>query len=349
MNVVGLDIGGANLKLGDGKRFAEQRSFPLWKRPQELARQLASMLAGAPSYEAIAVTMTGELADCFLTKRQGVSAILDAVQEATDAAVYVYATNGLFVSPQTARKQFLRVAAANWHALANFVRRFLQQPALLIDVGSTTTDVIPVDVDHVRARGRTDYERLVFRELVYTGVVRSPVAGLVSQLNLGGATCPVMNELFATTADVYALLGNLTYDEQFLETADGRALTASFCRARLARMIGRDMESLSDEEARSLAHQIKRAQLRRILKAVQFVASGIDSSSLCLVASGQGEFVVREVAGIYSSQMRVPADVISLAELLGENICQTATAHAVAALLREQFVKSTPSQMSIIE
>ncbi|MEX2559527.1 MAG: tetrahydromethanopterin-linked C1 transfer pathway, partial [Pirellulales bacterium] len=75
MSWLALDIGGANLKAADGLGFAVARPFPLWQRPQALAGEIARLLADAPAAERIAVTMTGELADCFSTKREGVAAI----------------------------------------------------------------------------------------------------------------------------------------------------------------------------------------------------------------------------------------------------------------------------------
>src|SRR5262245_58955102 len=139
---LGIDIGGANLKAATAQGEARNRPFPLWKDPQRLPDALRGLLADVPAAERLAVTMTGELCDCYATKREGVAAILDAVEAAAAGRrVLVWQTDGRFVSPAEARKAALLAAAANWHALATFVGRFAPRgPALLLDVGSTTTD-----------------------------------------------------------------------------------------------------------------------------------------------------------------------------------------------------------------
>src|SRR5262245_4307760 len=100
VSVLGLDIGGANLKAAHASGFAAQRPFALWKNPDKLAAELSSLLSIAPSFDRLAVTMTGELCDCYETKRQGVNAILDAVLAvAQDKRVRVWTTEGTFVDP----------------------------------------------------------------------------------------------------------------------------------------------------------------------------------------------------------------------------------------------------------
>ena len=48
MNMLGLDIGGANLKLADGLGYAQSIPFPLWQQPEQLPSALAQMLTQAP-------------------------------------------------------------------------------------------------------------------------------------------------------------------------------------------------------------------------------------------------------------------------------------------------------------
>src|SRR5262245_34946758 len=146
MNILGLDIGGANLKAAHTGGAARLRPFPLWKNPAGLADALRTLLGELPPFDRLAVTVTGELCDCFETKRQGVAAILDAVElVAGRTPVRVWRTDGRFVGPATARQTPRQTAAANWYALAVYTGRHAPKgPALLLDIGSTTTDVIPL-------------------------------------------------------------------------------------------------------------------------------------------------------------------------------------------------------------
>src|SRR4051794_33257973 len=121
MNWLALDIGGANIKAADGRGFANSEPFALWQQPRKLVDALRAVIAGSPKSDHLALTMTGELADCFATKAEGVQAIVESLVTAADGRhSRVYLTNGKLVSPQIALRQPLLAAASNWHALARF-------------------------------------------------------------------------------------------------------------------------------------------------------------------------------------------------------------------------------------
>src|SRR3978361_399199 len=83
MTVLGLDIGGANLKAATADKRAVSVPFALWKQPDKLPVALAELVAKFPDATEMAVTMTGELCDCFETKRDGVHAIIAATRFAS--------------------------------------------------------------------------------------------------------------------------------------------------------------------------------------------------------------------------------------------------------------------------
>ncbi|HEY5311305.1 MAG TPA: tetrahydromethanopterin-linked C1 transfer pathway, partial [Pirellulales bacterium] len=100
MSWLALDVGGANLKVADGRGFGATVPFALWREPQRLAAALASLLRSAPPAERLAATMTGELADCFTTKAEGVRAIVAALEEiAAGRLLHIYRTDGRLVDP----------------------------------------------------------------------------------------------------------------------------------------------------------------------------------------------------------------------------------------------------------
>src|SRR6185436_18573422 len=181
-------------------------------------------------------TMTAELADCFATKRAGVAFVIDAFRDAFPASeLWVYGVDGQFRSAEDARRQPLQVAAANWMASATLVARTFPD-ALLVDVGSTTTDIIPIVAGRVVARGRTDSTRLRTGELVYTGSLRTPVCAIVRSVPVDGRRCRVAAELFAVAADVYLWLGRIEEAGYTCETPDGRGRSRAEAGARLARI-----------------------------------------------------------------------------------------------------------------
>lgn len=336
--VLGLDIGGANLKASDGGDYSRAAYFPLWKSPAGLADAVEKLVADAPPCTVWAVTMTGELADCFRTKREGVAAILDAVEVAAarlakSPRVLVYLTDGTFVSPEEARRRPLEAAASNWHALAAFTaQRFPESSGLLIDIGSTTCDLIPFADGVPTAIGRTDPNRLASGELVYTGVVRSPVCALVQTLPWRGAVCGVAQELFATTLDAYLVLGLSPEDAGDCNTADGRPATIEFAYDRLARCICADRESFDAADARAVATEILTAQL-------QFIRAGWSrcvsrgAPPEIVVVSGQGEFLIH----LMLRDVGFDGRIVSLVAEFGEDASLVGPAYALARLAREGF------------
>jgi hypothetical protein len=328
-----LDIGGANLKAADGVGFAVSQAFPLWKNSRLLVEALRTIIAGAPRSDHLAATMTGELADCFNTKAEGVQFIVNALSTAADGRhTRIYLNNGLLVSPQIALKQPLAAAAANWHALARFAGRYASKgPGLLIDIGSTTTDIIPLADGSPVSQGKTDPERLIASELVYTGVERSPVCALVNALPWQKQQCPVAQEVFATTWDAYLTLGDLPEEPNNTNTADGRPATMEAARDRLARSICADREMFDNADARAAAEAITRGQLAKIAVAVAQVVGRSPAPPETIVVSGRGEFVARRVL----ERMKTPGKIVSLDSELGAALSRSATAHALAVIARE--------------
>lgn len=341
--VLGLDIGGANLKAATPNPNGRAVSVPfaLWKQPDKLPTALAELVAQFDDVEEFAVTMTGELCDCFETKEAGVNVIVSAVLNvARSWPVRFWSTDGTFLDSNQARTRWNEVAAANWHALATFAGRYNPRgTCVLVDVGSTTTDVIPILDGQPWTRGRTDTMRLRAGELVYTGVRRTPLCALLPR----EFTCA---EFFATTLDAHLLVGNLPEDPFDCDTADSRPATKAFAHARIARMVGGDRTTVSEAEALELAEMVvetQRRQLENALMRQEWLMSNLphdtDPPKLCAITSGAGEFLARKaVQESPAVQLKLvdSVEVISLTDRLGPNLSECAPALAVATLAREK-------------
>ncbi|MGD9720205.1 MAG: hydantoinase/oxoprolinase family protein [Pirellulales bacterium] len=333
MKWLALDIGGANLKAADGQGLAISQPFALWENPRQLVDALRALVALVPKVDHIAATMTGELADCFTTKAEGVKFILSALDTAADGRhTRIYLTNGKLVALQTAMRQPLLAASSNWHALASFAGRYVPAGAgLLIDIGSTTCDLIPL-VDGVPVTiGKTDPNRMVNGELVYTGVQRSPVCAVASLVPWRGRKCPLAQEMFATMWDVYLTLGDLPEEPTSVNTADRRAATKAAARDRLARSICADRETFTETDARLVADSLAQAQLRKIGAIAVQLISRLQQPPHTVVISGRGEFLARRLL----DELKLKAGVISLSRELGLELSRCAPAHALAVIARE--------------
>jgi (4-(4-[2-(gamma-L-glutamylamino)ethyl]phenoxymethyl)furan-2-yl)methanamine synthase len=324
--ILGLDIGGANLKAFHTAGAARINPFALWRNPAGLVDALRALTDGLPAADAVVVTMTGELCDCFASKRAGVAAILDAVQAlAGSTPIWVWLTDGTFGNPAAAREAPLRAASANWLALATFAGRFgAPGTALLLDVGSTTTDIIPLKNGKAVALGETDPERLLCQELVYTGARRTPICALLGS--------QVAAEFFATTLDAYLVLGEVPENPADTDTADGRPATRALAHARLARMLCADLETSTEEERLDLAARAAARQVEMIATAMNHAASRLAGPPKTIILAGSGEHVAAKALAStgWTSQ------VVSLRQEMSEVASAAACACAVAVLAAER-------------
>ena len=300
MAVVGWDIGGAHLKAArcEGGRIVAtaQVAAPLRLGLERLAQAFAEAKSLIGSANCQIVTMTGELADTFSSRAEGVASLTAAaVRELAPSRVVIYAGRAGFVAPTDAPHHVTNIASANWFASASVVGKRIES-SLFMDTGSTTTDIVPIVNGAVAAQGYTDAERLTKGELVYTGLVRAshdhcrtgPFAGNWSTL---------IRENFSTMADVHRILGSLPDGADQMASADGRAKTIAASRARLARIVGRDSGDADPSAWIALAQYFVEAQIRAITDGGMLVLSrGELSASAPIVVAGVGTGLLREVA-----------------------------------------------------
>jgi probable H4MPT-linked C1 transfer pathway protein len=336
-HVVGLDIGGANLKAAHSDGPCRSKPFAFWQSPETLADELRSLIGDWLPCRALAVTMTAELADCFETKAEGVDRILASVESlAGNTPVSVWQTGGEFVSPEFAREFPLLTAAANWHALATFVGRTVPEGrSLLIDVGTTTCDIIPIENGLPMPTGRTDLERLQSGELVYSGVRRTPLCAVAHSVPLGEGYVQLAAERFATTLDVYLLTGDISEDESDCDTANGRPATIAAAHDRLARAICGDRCEVSLDEARSIASFLADVQQQRLNGALTRVLSAADGPVESVLIAGSGSFLARRLAENHPKLSS--ATVHELSTMFSVETAESACAFALAKLGVEQI------------
>lgn len=316
---------------------AEQFATPLWQGLEPLVQALQEVKKKLPDTKlSHAVTTTGELADCFPDRKTGVCTLVERISSIFDnSQVLVYAGAGGFIPVNQAGDRYRQVASANWHATTQFVARHYGS-GVLMDIGSSTVDIVPFQQGSLCCRGHTDEERLRYNELVYSGIVRTPLMAITGQVPYAGEWQPLAAENFACTADIYRLTGELNEFDDMMVPADGGGKTVTDSARRLARMVGVDIDpAASLAEWRRPARYIAEQQLQTISCALHRVmsAAGLNEGTT-LVGAGCGRFLVRKLAQRHACHYADFEEILYEPDKMPGAAGNCATAISVAQLAR---------------
>jgi len=288
--MIGIDVGGANLKVVDGAGKVHIHYCPLWQ-DAPIAELL--MPYNTLPDEPVAVVMSGELADCFRNKNEGIGFIVDEVRTAFPKALF-YGTDARFHNGPAPQ-----LAAANWLASADFLREKYPD-AILLDIGSTTADIIPLP-RFDRLLGLTDLKRLQAGYLRYTGMLRTNIATLLSEVVLDGIVTPVSTEYFASSADAHLVLDHISIADYSSDTADKKEKTLEASLRRLARVVCADLEETGTDGALQVARAFWEKQRNVILNQVIKVQNETGAERIIVAGIGSQLFA-KELSAIDLTQ-----------------------------------------------
>ncbi len=339
MKIAGFDIGGANTDLAvvefdDLGNIIEVKTdfeyFPMWLKKDELGNALLDLLKDdLGDIDAVGVCMTAELVDAYKTKREGVIDIAKKSKESFSVPTGFIGLNGVLSFEEVTGRPD-EVAAANWIATAKIASR-IDENCIMIDTGSTTTDIIPIKNGSECAKGRSDMERLKTGELVYSGTLRTNLAAIVDKVPLGGEFVRVSSELFAISADVQMVLGNIKEEDYTCSTPDGAGKSKEDCMRRISRVICGDLDMLSKSDIENIATYIYHRQAEKVAEALSEVSKR--ENLVKVVTTGLGMDIIgakaAEIAGFESTGMDV---------LLKKEECVVAPAVGTAIMMRDLLI-----------
>lgn len=344
MKIMGLDIGGANtdcaivnLNENNIMTFIKKNKvyLPMWKDNDKLPECLLKLTENDKDIDVICVTMTAELADSYTTKKEGVLDISNKVVTTfPDKDIFFVTLEGLKTYEEILENPLI-VAAANWVGTAHIIG-YIKKDCIFIDMGSTTTDIIPIKDGKEVASGHTDLERLGTGELVYTGMLRTNLATIVNQVPVNNVKTGVSSELFSITADIHRILGHISEKEYTCDTPDGKGKDIVSCKRRLSRLVCADLDSLSDANINNITHYIHEKQIHQLTKGLLKVVENNGMDTVIITDLGHGN--VCELAA-----KRLGLNIINIADYFSKEAMSILTAiGAIQMYLEEYIAKELP-------
>ncbi|WP_253254752.1 (4-{4-[2-(gamma-L-glutamylamino)ethyl]phenoxymethyl}furan-2-yl)methanamine synthase [Methanofervidicoccus sp. A16] len=324
--ILGMDIGGANTKITElegGYYRIHHIYFPMWKEHKKLVELLRKY--NREDVEKVGIVMTAELVDAYKSKREGVEDILNAVERAfPEKDIYVFDVDGNFLEIDVAKRNYNKVSASNWTATAYFVIKNICDNCILVDMGSTTTDIIPIKNGEILTE-KTDLKRLMNNQLVYVGALRTPLSFLTSTVIFRDRETNISSEYFSITGDINFILNKIEREDYTCDTPDGAPVDRESCMRRVARILCSDLEEVDEEEILDISYQLYKKLLDMIRYNVDSISERYNIKDV--VITGLGERILKEALEGYN--------IVSIGEKYGKEVSLSTPSFAVAKLLED--------------
>jgi len=332
LKIIGLDIGGANLKIceldTDKKKYTcNFYHIPIWIKGLDGIKEI---LRRINFFDYVSVTMTAELSDYFRTKREGVKKICEMVIDIFNKDKVYFLNNRFQLLNFDEVDDLLTLAGANWCSTSWFVSK-LEKDILLIDVGSTTTDIIPIKDHRPIPQGFTDDERLTYGELIYTGALRTNLCSIVSKVPFRGREVRVSSELFALSGDIHLILGNIKEEDYITETADKRGKNFKDSLNRVAHLICLDESLVTEEDIIHICKYIYQRQLDQIKEGILQVLSRVKLSKFMVCGLGKDFLAKKALEQLGFNNIK------DLSDLIGYSASLTAPSFCICFMLLDKL------------
>ena len=290
---LGIDIGGANLKIvGLNKKkqinFVSQEKCEIWKGLSKFDDKITKINKIISKKTVVGVTMTAEMCDNFKKRKEGVKRIIKHIRRSLNKNVYFWENiknKSFSINPS-----YKNVASMNWLATGTLISKKISN-AIVIDLGSTTTDLIFIRKNQIINKGFSDLKRIIFSELIYTGFTRTPIFGITNKLKFNKKNYPVLPENFANISDVYRVLKKASSRIDLFDTMDGRSKSFLNSSRRIARNFGFDYKNKKKKLILNLCEEIEKIQFAKITDSIKknLCRYEISKKEISLITCGIGK------------------------------------------------------------
>ena len=299
---LGWDIGGANTKISvfdSNFNIVEFhiKNLQIWNNLHDIISLFKDISDKYKPYDVYNfITFTAESCDNFKDRRSGILLLLEYCNSYLNGDIKYYCNNDTYVNYNNAIEFPEKLYSTNWILTSKFLNK-ANNINFIIDVGSTTTDFIYKDMDI--DDNINDHKRLINKTLLYMGVVRTPIPMITNEVKFLGKTISLVNEVFATTGDIFNITNDIDFTNLAYVGADNLELTKKNSFIRLARLLGKDYQKSDKSHLIDLSFYIKRLCIKRIINNVNLLDK-VKKNEIIMTSIGEGNFLIKEICELYN-------------------------------------------------
>ncbi len=292
---LGIDIGGAHLKIigldKDGiVIFAEYSSCRVWEGTKFLGKLFKDLNNLFPRKTLkCAITITAEMCDNFKDRKEGFKKIIKLCQ-ILEFKKYFYVNNSQIFKKKPKYSEFISM---NWHSIGRFLENKVDN-AILLDFGSTTTDLVCIKDNRIANEYFDDFLRINNYELKYTGFTRTPLYGITHEIKSTNNVQKIIPENFSESSDIYRVLNKLDKKNDVDKTSDNRGKTKKESLIRISRNFGFDYKILFKKKIEKICNEISSIQLYSIYEAMNKLQKKFQIKKPTIIVSGIGQDVLSD-------------------------------------------------------
>lgn len=279
MKVLALDIGGANLKyaianiknkekkiINNGITSIYANSLDIFEMKLE-----NSLIELSKGIDKIYFTTTAPLLydSLNLGGKRIVKLIKDNVS-LSENNIFYYSKNGNFKTLSEFKSRDI-AGCYNWCITRAFIKANCDKDCLLIDCGSSSTDIVPINLKKSN-ENYAIHERILKNELLYLGMRRTIVQTITNNVLINSNYINVVGEPTTTIGDINYILGYINKEEYSIGT---NILTEHILNEKayfnIARLLCGDLNTFDEKTLKEICKYISSKTVEKIKDAIENV------------------------------------------------------------------------------
>jgi len=343
MNIYGIDIGGANIKLCnisliekriDGIKCNTLQFYTIGQLLWTIVNNISK-----PEYIVLSQTIAGSRKH-YQSYKEGIKSIIALFNNIySERKTYFVVDDYKLLCTQDIDSNCIEpkeLTSTNWVGAAYLFVKYFRciSTGMIIDCGTTSTDIIPIidgKIKTLSSRKDPIYYRFATGEFLWSGLLYTPISSICNKILFDGKMLPIKPNSSVTTSDIYLVLDMISKkdfsipikENDFVYTHGDHEPSYENSIYKLSNLIGLDLEILTEKDVLSIAQYIYEKHVAQIRLSICKVKKKIED------------------------KFRMKLDTVVLAGMGNKTIIKEATRNLFSNVIiseneTERFFKNTP-------